>query len=99
MDPMHTVGERYLTTKEAGKAIAAGAMGSRILIACGDRRLRLSPFPPTAGPELAEVVEKVAELFTSKMGYTRVLREISKNPTSGTLVNELDDWLSTDRER
>jgi hypothetical protein len=75
-------------------------MGNKILIAAGTGDYDNLP-PHLQRPELTQVVESIAEFFTSsKMGYTRVLREISKDPTSDALVKKLDKWFaSTDRER
>jgi hypothetical protein len=69
-------------------------MGSRILIAAGTGDYdHLAP--ALQRPGLAKVVEKVAELCTTKMGYTRVLQEISKDPTSDALVKKLDKWFAS----
>jgi WD40 repeat protein len=73
-------------------------MGSRILIASGTGQYdHLAP--ELQRPELVAVIEKVVDLFTGKMGYTRALQEISSNPSSVALVDKLDEWFaSADRD-
>ena len=70
-------------------------MGRKILIASGTANYE-NLGPDLQRPELAQVVESIAELFnSSKMGYTRVLQEISSNPTSAALVDGLDEWFAS----
>src|ERR1039458_4449124 len=73
-------------------------MGKKILIAAGTAHYDHLP-ADLQRPGLTKVVESVAGLFTGDLGYTRVLEEISNDPTSSDLVRALDRWFaSPDRE-
>lgn len=45
---------------------------------------------------LGDIVDKIAGLFTSELGYHRALQSISSNPSAGQLVTELDQWFGSD---
>ena len=68
-------------------------MGKKILIAAGTAHYDHLP-ADLQRPGLTKVVESVAGLFTGDLGYTRVLEEISNDPTSSDLVRALDRWFA-----
>jgi WD40 repeat protein len=74
-------------------------MGKKLLIAAGTARYDHLP-TDLQRPQLTQVVEDVAQLFTGKLGYERVLTEISRDPTSDNFRKKLDKWFaSTEREK
>ena len=74
-------------------------MVSKLIIAAGTARYDHLP-PQLQRPELKEVVDSVAALFTGSLGYSRALEEISLDPKSDDLVKNLDKWFgSTDRDK
>src|SRR5579864_8054436 len=69
-------------------------MGDRYLIAAGTARYKFLP-EQLQRPQLSQVVEDVAKLFVTRLQYTRVLREVSENPGSKELLQELDRWFGS----
>jgi WD40 repeat protein len=69
-------------------------MGKKLLIASGTGNYD-HPHPELQLPHIRETVDSVAALFTGRLGYSRVLEEISNDPTSDDLHKELDVWLGS----
>lgn len=69
-------------------------MTNRLLIAAGTAKYRLLD-ETMQRPQLTASVETLARAFTDKLGYTRVLSDISLNPTSRELVTHLDTWFGS----
>lgn len=74
-------------------------MVNKLIIAAGTAHYDHLP-PQLQRPDLTQVVDSVATLFTNTLGYSRVLEEIGSDPTSDDLVKKLDKWFaSTDRSK
>jgi hypothetical protein len=69
-------------------------MAKRILIAVGTAHYDNLP-ADLQRPQLKQVVDSVAALFTNKLGYERALEEISTDPTSTQLSSRLDQWAAS----
>jgi WD40 repeat protein len=67
----------------------------RLLIAAGTGRYDYLS-QDLQRPQLHGVVESVARVFTDpRMGYVRVLEDVSNDPTSEQLRKQLDRWLAS----
>jgi WD40 repeat protein len=69
-------------------------MGKKLIIAVGTSRYDHLP-PDLQRPQLNGVVDSVVGLFTGKLGYERVLEDISSDPASDQLSTKLDRWFAS----
>jgi hypothetical protein len=68
-------------------------MGKKLLIACGTGNY--DHLPELQLPGIKQTVDSVAALFIGRLGYSRVLEEVSNDPTSNQLHEKLDEWLGS----
>jgi hypothetical protein len=64
-------------------------MGKKLLIACGTGNY--DHLPELQLPGIKQTVDSVAALFIGRLGYSRVLEEVSNDPTSNQLHEKLDE--------
>ena len=69
-------------------------MARKFLIAAGTGKYDHLP-SDLQRPTLKTVVDSIATLFTEKLGYERVLLDVSTDPTSDEFRIRLDDWFGS----